>query len=349
MKLGILTFHSGPNHGGFLQAASLLASLKHLGHQAEVIDYASPILRTDERFRPWIYRRPARLLFDLRKRLAFRADRQRLACSKPYGSYAEIDTGSYDAVVAGSDVAWNFELKRLGCDPVYAGVFAEAFHGKRIAYAPSIGRMDPSFIPPDTIIRGLRRFDHLSVRDDASQQWVRDVCQLEAELVVDPTWLPPARELGKPCWGITPSDMLIYAPSVESSVASLIATYAKSEKLRTVAIGYYHPWCDKQRSDIGPLAWPAACRQAACVVSATFHGTLFAIRENTPFICLATEDMLSKTSHWLRHLGLLDRFWNPSQDLGTKLDQKIDWDSTNACIADQAGRSLDWLAATLNE
>lgn len=349
MRIGVLTFHAGPNHGAFLQAASLLACLQHLGHQAEVIDYASPSLRNDERFRPWIYRRPLRLLFDVRKRVAFRADRKTLDCSRHFRSYAEIDPRDYDAIVVGSDVVWNFELTRLGRDPAYAGVFAKDFRGKRIAYAPSIGRMDPAFIPPDTIIRGLRHFDHLSVRDEASRKWLREVCCLDAELVVDPTWLPPARELGTPLRGITTSDMLIYAPSVEPSIASLFAAYAKSKKLRTVAIGYYHPWCDKQRPDIGPLAWPAACRQAACIVSATFHGTLFAIRENTPFICLATEDMLSKTSHWLRQLELLGRFWNPSQDLGTQLDQKIHWNSTNACIGDQARRSLAWLAAALDK
>lgn len=349
MRIGVLTFHAGPNHGAFLQAASLLASLKHLGHQGEVINYASPSLRSDERFRPWIYRRPLRLLFDVRKRLAFRADRTALACSRYFKSYAEIDTRNYDAIVVGSDVVWNFELPRLGRDPVYAGVFAGAFDGKRIAYAPSIGRMKRAFIPPDTVVRGLHRFDHLSVRDDASRQWLRDVCQLEAELVVDPTWLPPTRGLRKPCRGISPSDMLIYAPRVEFPIASSIAAYAKAKNLRTVAIGYYHPWCNTQRPDIGPLAWPSACRQAACIVSATFHGTLFAIRENTPFVCLATEDMLSKTSHWLRHLGLLDRFWDPSQDLGVALDQRIDWGSTNAYIEDHAGRSLDWLSAALAE
>jgi hypothetical protein len=347
MRIGVLTFHAGPNHGAFLQVTSLLACLRHLGHQAEVIDYASPSLRRDEQFRPWIYRRPARLLFELRKRLAFGADRKSLACSRPFRSYADIDTRSYDAVVVGSDVVWNFETDRLGRDPVYAGVFAEPFHGRRIAYAPSIGRMDPAYVPPDTIISGIRRFDHLSVRDEASRRWLRDVCQLDAELVVDPTWLPPARELGVPCRGIGSSDMLIYAPRVEPSSASYIVAYAKDKNLRTVAVGYYHSWCDRHRPDIGPLAWPSACRQTACVVSATFHGTLFAIRENTPFVCLATEDMLSKTSHWLRHLGLLDRFWDPSQDFGTKIDQKIEWDCINARIGNHAERSLRWLAAAL--
>jgi hypothetical protein len=143
--------------------------------------------------------------------------------------------------------------------------------------------------------------------------------------------------------------MLIYAPRVDHSAAISIAAGAKAKGLRTVAVGYYHPWCDKQRPDIGPLAWPSACRQAACIVSATFHGTLFAIRENRPFVCLATKDMLSKTSHWLRHLGLLDRFWDPSQDLGMKFNQEIDWDSINARIRDHAERSLRWLAAALTE
>ncbi len=349
MRIGVLTFHSGPNHGALLQAASLLACLKHLGHEAEIIDYTNPALRKDEQFRPWVYRHPLRLLFDMRKRWAFQADRRKLACSNPYRSYEDIITRDYEAIIVGSDVVWNFEAERFGRDPVYAGLFAEPFHGKLIAYAPSIGRMNPAYGPPPAIISGLRHFNHLSVRDEATQQWLRDVCQLEAELVVDPTWLPPAREIGTPCRGVGPSDMLIYAPRVEPSVASFIAAYAKAKNLQTIAVGYYHSWCDKHRPDVGPLAWPSACRQAACIVSATFHGTLFAISENTPFVCSATEDMLNKTSHWLRYLGLLDRFWDPSQDFGKRLDQEIDWDSVNARIGNHAESSLRWLATALTK
>jgi hypothetical protein len=347
MRIGVLTFHAGPNHGAFLQAAGLLASIRHCGHQAEMIDYAHPRLRSSERFRPWIYRRPRRLFFDMIKRAVFREDRKSLACSKHFRSSSDIVTRNYDAIVVGSDVVWNFQSARLGGDPIYACVFDHPFQGKRIAYAPSIGSMNLDYVPKQRILDGIRQFDHISVRDESSQVWLRKVCELDAVNVVDPTWLPPARGLSTPCPGIGPTDMLIYAPIVEPKAARVIAANAKNRGLRTVAVGYYHPWCDVNRADIGPLTWPAACRQSACIVSATFHGTLFAIRENRPFVCLATKDMLSKTSHWLRQLGLLDRFWDEASCLDILLDQPVDWDSTNACIANHGESSLQWLANAL--
>ncbi len=349
MRIGVLTFHAGPNHGAFLQAASLLASIRQCGHQAEVIDYTHPRLRNSERFRPWIYRRPRRLLFDVVKRLAFREDRKLLARSKRFHSSSSIPTQHYDAIVVGSDVVWNFQNARLGSDPVYAGVFARSFTGKRIAYAPSIGSMRLDYKPTQNIINGIRHFDHLSVRDESSRDWLQNICAVDAVNVVDPTWLPTARGLGAPCRGIGPSDMLIYAPIVEPSAAKAIAECAKKKGLRTVAVGYHQPWCDMNRADIGPLAWPAACRQAACIVSATFHGTLFAIRENKPFVCLATEDMLNKTSHWLKQLGLSNRFVAKASRLDVALDRKIDWVSANELIGEHAERSLRWLTSALEK
>jgi hypothetical protein len=343
MRIGVLTFHAGPNHGAFLQAASLLESIRQCGHQAEVIDYTHPRLRSSERFRPWIYRRPRRFLFDVVKRAAFRSDRKALASSKHFRSSSDILTQHYDAIIVGSDVVWNFQNARLGSDPVYAGVFERNFEGKRIAYAPSIGSMALDYVPSHTILNGIRQFRHISVRDDSSREWLRQVCALESVNVVDPTWLPPARRLGIPCRDIGASDMLIYAPIVEASTAKAIAEYAKGNGLRTVAVGYHQPWCEVNRADIGPLAWPTACRQSACIISATFHGTLFAIREKRPFVCLATEDMLNKTRHWLKQLGLSNRFWDKVSRLDVGLDQNIDWDSANHSIQKHAEKSLSWL------
>lgn len=347
MRVGVLTFHSGPNHGAFLQAASLLASIRHCGHEARLIDYTNPQLRSSERFRPWIYRRPRRLFFDAVKRLTFRADRKMLDCSQLFRFSSDIITRDYDAIVVGSDVVWNFQPVRLGRDPVYACEFPRPFTGKRVAYAPSIGSMELDYKPTQTIINGIRQFDDVSVRDESSRLWLERICGLDAVNVVDPTWLPPARDLGEACRGIGSTDMLVYAPVVKPSVAKLISAYATGRGLRTVAVGYYQSWCDINRADIGPLAWPASCRQSACIVSATFHGTLFAIRENKPFVCLATQDMLNKTRYWLRELGLSDRFWDKASHLGATMDKAIDWRFTNNYLNSHAERSLHWLVTAL--
>ena len=37
--IGILTFHRGPNHGGYLQAAELVAAVRRAGHDVEIINY----------------------------------------------------------------------------------------------------------------------------------------------------------------------------------------------------------------------------------------------------------------------------------------------------------------------
>ncbi|MBW2166434.1 MAG: polysaccharide pyruvyl transferase family protein, partial [Deltaproteobacteria bacterium] len=39
MKIGILTFHDGINHGGFFQAYSTFSLLRSWGHDVEIINY----------------------------------------------------------------------------------------------------------------------------------------------------------------------------------------------------------------------------------------------------------------------------------------------------------------------
>lgn len=38
-KIGILTFHDGPNHGAFLQAFALMKFIEKQGYDVEVINY----------------------------------------------------------------------------------------------------------------------------------------------------------------------------------------------------------------------------------------------------------------------------------------------------------------------
>jgi len=335
MKIGTLTFHSGPNHGGFLQALSLVHFLRSRGHEAEVIHYKNKTLTDTETFKPWVYRRPHSLWHNYLKRRAMQRDFPRLHCS-PKAMYPEdIELESYDAIIVGSDVVWNFESKEFGSDPIYAGAFPRPFSGRLIAYAPSIGSMNITFQAGSPVRDAVKRFNSLSARDEPTQQWLKNFAGKSSEIVVDPTWLSGCSTLTSPCDGITGKDIIVYSYHITPQIREQIVGFAKANGMRTVATGYQHRWCD------------AAIRTAGLIVTGTLHGTLFAIRERKPFVVIGEERMLAKTVYWLQRLGLLNRLILQSEHFSALASRPVDWQKASEIFSENVAFSERFLDASL--
>ena len=79
MKIGILTFHDGLNHGAFLQAFSTLSFLKkHIYNNVFIINYKNKNhLQKEGIFQIFNYRNPLRINDFFKKRKAFRNDQKK--------------------------------------------------------------------------------------------------------------------------------------------------------------------------------------------------------------------------------------------------------------------------------
>ena len=91
--------------------------------------------------------------------------------------------------------------------------------------------------------------------------------------------------------------------------------------------------CDKRYTDITvnltPFQWVWMFRNAACVVTGTFHGAVFSMLNHRQFACYLTNpSRIRKVSSLLGEFGLANRRCegNAIQIIET-LNQKIDYDS----------------------
>jgi exopolysaccharide biosynthesis predicted pyruvyltransferase EpsI len=86
-----------------------------------------------------------------------------------------------------------------------------------------------------------------------------------------------------------------------------IKKYAKENNLITVSPGTYHKWCDKNIScDL--LGWVKIIKNAECVVTDTFHGTITASITNVPMAVLIRNSLNSnKMTDLLGKLGIENR------------------------------------------
>jgi hypothetical protein len=281
MKIGILTFHEGLNHGAYLQAFALMKELQAMGHEVEIINYKNREHWLKEDVRPWFsYRRPIRFVDRWRKQKAFKNDHQLMSLSRFTKDARAVRQMHYDAVVVGSDVVWNYKI--FGFDDLYFGNLPAR---RKVAYAASFGWINYGEDLPKGVVEGLRSFDSISVRDVNTRRIVETVTKEKPAIVLDPTLLyefaqdevvtPRIEKLGRYA--------LVYCYIDEDSVIDTVREYASVRGLKLVSVGYRQFWCEQNIMDAGPTEWLGLYHHATFIVSSTFHGTIFALKNEKEF------------------------------------------------------------------
>jgi len=167
--VGILTFHRGPNHGGYLQVFELCKAVEKLGHEVEIIDFQNAHHAKTEVYRPLIYRRPSSFWHGSLKAWAFHKAKEHLPVSARYLDKDKIDWNRYDTILIGADVVWDYVTESLGNEDVYFASFRNKFKGTIAAFAPSCGVADAEGPFPSYVKEGLIGFDRVAVRDEATK------------------------------------------------------------------------------------------------------------------------------------------------------------------------------------
>jgi len=300
MRAGILTFHRGPNYGGFLQAWWLRRSIEALGCEVEVINYKNEAHYRLER-RARIHAKRVRGMFreflglplERKRRRVFEECYPQLAQGDVLHDSGSIDWARYDVVVVGSDVVWDYTSPQFGSDPIYFGLAPSAEKSRWISYAASAGKAadDPPLRPE--LAQSLSRFTHVSVRDRATSDLVMGATRREPTLVTDPTWLP----LNDPAGDFNGADrvLAVYGyVSFPKHVVRQIQEYARRHSLRIASYGYYHPWADKSYGGLTPFEWVDAIGAAHSLATGTFHGALYGILLRKRFVVIGNAWIRSK-------------------------------------------------------
>jgi hypothetical protein len=316
MKIGILTFHRGPNYGGYLQAWHLAEAVRRLGHPVEIINYQNPTLYESEQprlrsihparvrhtFRSWLKSRPfSPLVRDL--------------SPGPFATSASnVNWKAYDTIVVGSDVVWDYQTPHFGRDPVYFGM-APAQQGSRfVSYAASCGPAKPSASTPDWVVEGLSKFAAIGVRDENTFDLAQRHASAIPQLVVDPTWLQKDPSSGRPLRQAAPY-VLVYGDALDSAKATSLRAYCRRNGLRLVGAASAWKYCDTTVNGFTPFQWVELFSQATAVVTCTLHGLLYSIKLRKPFLMVTTEasrqksrTVLDRTNSWDRVTTEADPF-----------------------------------------
>ena len=358
MKIGILSMQEVKNYGSFLQPFSLKKNIEGLGHECDFVNIIPGIQIGDykqgklhkmqllvERLWGWDFLKRFKTIYQFQTRF-----------SKEFLPYLGVKSGRtvehHDIVVIGSDEVFNCAQKTwFGFSSQLYGEGIDA--DKIISYAASFGATTVEKLLQlglkDEVGRMLNKnFSQISVRDENSRQVVMALTGKEPLMHVDPVLIYDYSEF-MPKKEHKGDYIIVYSYpgriSDEKEIAA-IQDFAKKKRLRLLSIGHYFPWCDDVvvPSPFEVLAW---FRDAAYVVTDTFHGSVFSIKYNKPFCTIVREMNNQKLTYLLKQFELESRIVTDLSKMGEMMDCTIDYQLVNGKIEYEKNRSLEYLAKEL--
>lgn len=306
MKIGILTFHDGPNHGAFLQAWSTFRLLLEAGHDVAIVNYKNAAHHCKESGSVWWQsKNPVYIWRMWQKRKAFQLAHRQFSLGPLVTDANALRQKHYDAVVIGSDVVWNYKL--FGYDPVF---FGHLNADRRIAFSPSFGTVHPDDSHPDALADDLSAFNAIAVRDSNSQEIVRQLTGSVPKLTLDPTLVYNfTEEIAATQSTKTAPDLLVYSYRQGSEVIERARTYATTHHLEINCVGYPPPlraprYCKSVDMACGPFEWVRRFASAHTILTSTFHGVVFSLKSQKPFFFVSGDAAYNRVSSLLDFCGI---------------------------------------------
>lgn len=357
MKVAILSMQEVKNYGSFLQAFSLKSNIEALGHKCDFISIIPgeqlgeykinrfhKLKLLKERLWGWDFAKRFKTIYTFQTRF-----------SKEFlpelGVKPEKNENHYDVVVIGSDEVFNCaQTTWFGFSKQ---LFGEGLNAdKVITYAASFGATTTEKLEKlgikETVAKLLQKIDKISVRDANSIKVVEELITITPNHNVDPVLIYDYTK-HMPSKVDLKDYMIVYTyPNRITNPKEIkaIQSYAKNKGFLLVSIGHYFPWCDKTIIP-HPFEVLAYFRDAKCIVTDTFHGSVFSIKFNKKFCTIVRGMNSNKLTYLLEQFGLSNRIVNTIDQLPSIMETTIDYAPINEKIKQEQNFSIHYLKENL--
>lgn len=347
MNIGIMSMQRIINYGSFLQAYGLKKTIENMGHTVTFVDYrvgeplVSETLSSNQKFESKFKRMMKVLLSP-----SYRANRkQSIDSSNAFSNFRNtfqnewlpilgvtderVYSPKLDVLVIGSDEVFNCTQSNsdVGYSPQLFGYENNA--EKLITYAASFGsttieKLD-KYGKTTEISDLLKEFDAISVRDKNSHNIVKALTAVDPIDSIDPVLLYDfSREIDN--IDVDLSDYIVvyaYSERINKTEAEAIQAFAHSKGKKTLSIGVKQSFTDLY-INVDPFTLLAYIKNADYVITDTFHGTVFSIKYQIPFVTLIRPSNKEKLSDLLEKFDLNCRTVNDVNNIEDVCTDKID-------------------------
>lgn len=212
-------------------------------------------------------------------------------------NFSELKPSDFDAYVVGSDQVWRPDYAGSSLNAAYLE-FAKDWDGvKRIAYAVSFGLDKWTYTKEQTELCSTlaQKFDTITVCECGAVDLCRKYLKVNAQNVLDPSLLLDAEEyitlIDQDQTTKAGSNVFGYLLNGTHEINSLIKEITKKGNYTDYHIvdGGFQ-WSNILRRNteqfITVTQWLRYFRDASCVITNSFHGAVFCILFNKPFVVL---------------------------------------------------------------
>lgn len=361
MRVSILTQPLGHNYGGLLQAYALQSYLMKCECKVETLDFRMP----KDTFRKRVRNISVGLIKILlgkakslptkeKKDLVYKAlhhfKDENIGLSPKLESLEEVEeyyrNSSFDVLLVGSDQVWR---------PKYSPAISAFFLGfantlnlssRRASYAASFGVDVWEYSLSETVECShlLKQFDAISVREASAVDMCRVKLGVVPELVVDPTMLLDAVDyapLFDKVDDFTASGKVLnYVLDQSMKIQDVVSKTGDLLGLEMLSIKPRNTISQVPLSKISTCIykpveeWLKAFSTAEFVVTDSFHGCVFSIIFNKPFVAVGNvERGVTRFQSLLGMVGLGSRLVSSVEEVDEALvGEVINWSEVNAKV-----------------
>ncbi len=368
LQVGILTMHRVLNYGSFMQAYALKRVIESYGYEVAFKDFkkGQPRHIGEKVKKPGRVQKLAKLpkiLSNIPETLHNRKFKSELKKCFEQVCWPLLNVPqapdynlSADVMVIGSDEVFNYTQNHaFGYVPCLFGHGVEA--PVIISYAASAGYANAEDVVhddmKDEIASGLNRIKHLAVRDENTRELVEYCINKTPDLVIDPTLIYDFDTLLPKSPVVTGDYLLVYAYAGRMAPHEIetVREFAARNRLKLVSAGAYHAWCD-ENIVVAPFELLRVFKDAAFVVTDTFHGSIFAMKSNTQFAALIRKQHKlgsnsNKVLYLLRQLGMDSRIVADVSQMDKVLSTPAPWETFKTRLEPLQEKSRDFLRTAL--
>lgn len=273
------------------------------------------------------------------------------------GNYCKVSQKKYDSEKDLKKHLPKADIYITGSDQVWGGTLSPNYlcfvpeNKLKCSYAASFGKKVISEEQQEVISPWLKRFDYISVRESSGI----DICKkmgIKAQQVLDPTLLLDAVE---------------YPVKIEKNTTEIFCYFLNISSNEQVYWGKIRNFANRKKMSVGvsctedtfkyfkkeemlfltPEEWLNHYYNAKCIITNTFHGTVFAIIFNKPFIVITQKGKTGKQNEriysLLESFHLTDRLYDPKEEITKQIEKPIDWEKVNNKIKSGRKASFEYI------
>lgn len=332
MRIGIITQPLGCNYGGILQNYALQRILCYLGHKPKTMDYVvskHPKDRIKHTIKNLVhFERPDLWPLQRRQKFVKKFIHKHISTTFKVRKYEGrlIKLYRFQAIIAGSDQIWRPKYNYGYLSDMFFR-FVEELPVRKIVYGASFGTDEWEYSPELTsVCRTLaQKIDVVSVREKSGVELCHQHFGIYAQWVLDPTLLLDKMDYEALCEQISRATQPYVAAYILDGDDHLLSQIDEIGKSLNMPVRLFSAEKDMT---LTVEEWLAMFRDANYVITDSFHGTVFSIIFNKPFISIRNQSRgIGRFESLLGQFGLDDRL---SSDISVEvLLQPISWDEIN--------------------